>query len=248
VNNAVQLARRHDNVKALALLAGPTDRDGRQFLERQTAPPIFAAAAADDQYANFVDIMSWLFAVSPRPESRLAHYPMGGHAAVMFTAHPELADTIAKWFSAVLVNTPQGLPGTNGVPLAPGILEKLHAIDQSGGAAAELRRHAEAAAGSASEPRLPEYFVNQLGYEHMLMKDYPAAIDLMKLNAALYPNSPNTMDSLGDVYLAAGDQASALAAAKQTLSLIDADTVDTPRRKTDLRSAAEAKIKQLSER
>ena len=44
VNNAVQLARRHDNVKALALLAGPTDRDGRLFLEGPNAPPVFAAA------------------------------------------------------------------------------------------------------------------------------------------------------------------------------------------------------------
>ena len=90
--------------------------------------------------------------------------------------------------------------------------------------------------------------MNQLGYEHMIMKDYPTAIDLMKLNAALYPASPNTMDSLGDVYLAAGDTSSALEAAKQTLVLLDRDTLDTAQRKADLRRAAEDKITRLSTR
>jgi dienelactone hydrolase len=32
VDNAIKLARRHSEVKSLVLLAGPTDREGRQFL------------------------------------------------------------------------------------------------------------------------------------------------------------------------------------------------------------------------
>ena len=70
----------------------------------------------------------------------------------------------------------------------------------------------------------------------------------MKLNAALYPASPNTMDSLSDVYLAAGDIAPALAAAKQTLVLLEKDTADTAERKVTLRRAAEEKIARLSPR
>jgi len=245
VNNAVQLARRHDNVKALALLAGPTDRDGRLFLAGATAPPVFAAAAADDKYANFVQIMSWLYGVSPHAESRLAQYPTGGHAAIIFNTYPGLADTIAKWFAAVLPSTPGALPTTNGVPLAPAILTELHDIDQPGGAAAAIKRLGTSAPHG---PLVPEYFVNQLGYEHMLMKDNAGAIDLMKLNTVLYPTSPNTMDSLGDVYLAAGDKGAALETAKRTLVLLEHDTVDTSQRKTDLRNAAEGKIKQLSGR
>jgi dienelactone hydrolase len=248
VNNAVQLARRHSNVRALALLAGPADRDGRLFLEGPAAPPVFAAAAADDRYADFVAIMSWLFGVSHSAESRLAQYPDGGHAAIIFRTHPDLADAITRWFAAVLEDTPGAVPATNGVPLAPAILEELHAIDRRGGAAALLARRPKKGAGASAGPRVPEYFVNQLGYEHMIMKDYPTAIDLMKLNAALYPASPNTMDSLGDVYLAAGDTSSALAAAKQTLVLLDHDTLDSAQRKADLRRAAEDKITRLSTR
>jgi len=125
--------------------------------------------------------------------------------------------------------------------MASTVVEGLHAVDQPGGAAAALKRVSDT-------PRLPEYLVNQLGYEHMIMKDIATAIDLMKLNATLYPASPNTMDSLSDVYLAAGDAASALAAAKQTLVLLDRDTLDTAQRKADLRRAAEDKIARLSTR
>src|SRR5262245_6018126 len=49
VNTAIHLARRHANVKALALLAGPADREARSFIEAPGAPPVFAAAAADDR-------------------------------------------------------------------------------------------------------------------------------------------------------------------------------------------------------
>jgi dienelactone hydrolase len=52
VNNSIQLARRHPEVKALMLLSGPTDRNGRLFLERTEAVPLFAAAAGDDTFGN----------------------------------------------------------------------------------------------------------------------------------------------------------------------------------------------------
>lgn len=242
VNNAIQLARRHGNVKALALLAGNTDREGRLFLETPTAPPIFATGAADDRYGNYVEIMSWYFGMSRRPESRFAQYPTGGHAAVMFNTHPGLADTIATWFAAVLANRSKSLPTTNGVPMARETVEGLHAVDQPGGAAAALQR----VAASSPSPRLPEYFVNQLGYEHIQMSDFAGAVDLMKLNVALYPDSPNALDSLGDAYLAAGDSAAALAASRKAVAMLERDTVATPQRKSDIRNSAEAKIRQLS--
>lgn len=248
VNNAVQLARRHDNVKALALLAGGTDRDGRLFLDTPTAPPVFAAAAADDKYADFVAIMSWIYGASQRAESRLAQYPTGGHAAVIFKTHPGLADTIATWFAAVLANPPGPLPTTNGVPLAPDVLSGLHGIDRPGGAAALLRHLGVRASAPTDIPRIPEFFINQLGYEHMSIGDHSGSIDLMKLNTAMYPDSPNAMDSLGDVYLAAGDTTSALGAARRALAMVEQDTVDTAERRATIRTSAEGKIRQLLRR
>jgi dienelactone hydrolase len=235
VNNAIHLARRHANVKALALLAGPSDREARAFIEAPGAPPVFAAAAADDRYADFVLVSSWQFGISPRTESRFAQYPDGGHAAVVFRAHPELADLVVQWLGAVLNARPASLPSTNGVPLAPVVLQGLKAIEQPGGAA-------------GPHPLLPEYIVNWLGYEHLALKDTATAVEIMKLNATAYPASANAQDSLGDAYLAAGDTAASLAAAKRALDLLAADTTSTPEQKAAIRAAAEAKIARLTAR
>src|SRR5262245_21038181 len=54
VNNVIHLAQSHATIKALALLAGPADREARAFIEAPGAPPVFTAAAADDRYADFV--------------------------------------------------------------------------------------------------------------------------------------------------------------------------------------------------
>jgi hypothetical protein len=193
---------------------------------------VFAAAAADDRYGDFVLVSSWQFGISPRSESRFAQYPDGGHAAVVFRAHPELADLLVQWFGAVLNDTPASLPKTNGVPLAPAVLQGLKAIERPGGAGDE-------------HPPLPEYIVNWLGYEHLALKDNAIALDIMKLNAAAYPASANAQDSLGDAYAAAGDNRAALTAARRTLELLDADT-STPERKAAIRSSAEGKIARLS--
>jgi dienelactone hydrolase len=234
VNNVIHLAQRHANINALVLLAGPADREARTFIEAPGAPPVFTAAAADDRYADFVLVSSWQFGISPRTESRFAQYRDGGHAAAVFRTHPELADLIVQWFGAVLNNTP-ALPSTNGVPLAPAVLAGLKAIETPGGA-------------EAAHPLLPEYIVNLIGYEHLGLKDTVTALKIMKLNADSYPKSANAQDSLADACLVAGDAASALAAAKRTLELLDADASVTPQQKDGLRSAAEAKIARLSKR
>ena len=64
VDNSVQLARRHPEVKALVLLAGETDRAGRQFVATSKGPPIFAFAADDDIDGPQVLKMQWLFSLS----------------------------------------------------------------------------------------------------------------------------------------------------------------------------------------
>src|SRR5262245_15762684 len=235
VNNVIYLAQRHANVKALVLLAGPADRAARTFIEAPGAPPVFTAAAADDQYADFVLVSSWQFGISPRTESRFAQYRDGGHAAVVFRTHPELADLIVRWVGAVLNNMPASLPSTNGHPLATAVLEGLKAIETPGGAA-------------AAHPLLPEYIVNWIGYEHLGLKDTTTALEIMKINATSYPKSANAQDSLADAYVAAGDAASALTAAKRALELLDADTSVTAQQKDGIRSAAERKIAQLSKR
>ncbi len=52
---------------------------------------------------------------------------------------------------------------------------------------------------------IEESEVNRIGYNLLRDKDYDNAITILKLNVALYPESDNVYDSLGDAYLRKGD-------------------------------------------
>lgn len=246
VENALQLARRKSNAKALVLLAGGANHDSRAYIEAPNAPPVFVGAAADDQYADFVGIMGWLVALSPNKQSRSINYADGGHAAVVFNKHPQFADSIAKWFSAVLYEKPDSLPATNGKRMDAGVVAILSEMDRPGGAATVMQKLVAARKTNPTAQLWPEYYPNQLGYDHVQAKDFAGAIEIMKLNTVAYPDSPNAMDGLGDVYLSAGDTKRSLEASQRALVLLKSDSTDTPQRKQDIRTSAEAKIKQLS--
>jgi|ERR1700678_2581636 tetratricopeptide (TPR) repeat protein len=89
-----------------------------------------------------------------------------------------------------------------------------------------------------------EDMVNLIGYEHLQAGDIKGAIEILKLNAMAYPNSPNVYDSLGDAYLADGQKELARQSAKKTLALLPSDTVDPQQRRDAIKANAEQKLKQ----
>ena len=58
---------------------------------------------------------------------------------------------------------------------------------------------------------------NSLGYELLRKKEFENAIDVFKINVALYPESDNVYDSLADAFLQSGDSLQALNNYKKTL-------------------------------
>jgi dienelactone hydrolase len=248
VDNAIKLARRHPEVKSLVLLAGPTDREGRSFVQSSNLP-IFTSAADDDPFGPQPLLMQWLFSVSQNPNSRFAHYTSGGHGAEMFAVHKDLPGIIAAWFSATLTNKPGLVPKTNGAPLDPQVVSTLALIDQTGGGGADqVEKTLSASHQRADQPApLPEVIVNQLGYEHIQVGDLKGAVEIMKLNVAAYPNSPNTYDSLSDAYLAAGQKDLALQNARKAIELLPNDTAENEQRRNDIRDSAQQKINQLTQ-
>jgi dienelactone hydrolase len=241
VNNSVQLARRHREVKALMLLSGGTDRDGRFFLQSSKIP-VFTAAADDD--GNVSDIMQWLFSLSANSDNRFQRYATGGHGAQMFAPHPELLDFIADWFAATLMNQATKLPEGNGARFDPKVTFTLTDIDR-GGASDIEKRLGEARARDPKARLFPEGIVNLIGYEHLQAGDTKGAIEILKLNAAAYPNSPNVYDSLADAYVAEGNKDLAAQNAKKCLELLASDTTDTEDRRKAIRGSAEQKLKEL---
>jgi len=62
-----------------------------------------------------------------------------------------------------------------------------------------------------------EHMFNRYGYKFMNDKNYKDAIEVFKLNIALYPTSDNVYDSLADAYARSGDSAQALENYKKAL-------------------------------
>jgi tetratricopeptide (TPR) repeat protein len=60
---------------------------------------------------------------------------------------------------------------------------------------------------------------NSLGYKEIRKKNFNKAIQLFRINVALYPNSSNVYDSLAEAYMKKGDTAQAIINYKKSLAL-----------------------------
>lgn len=60
---------------------------------------------------------------------------------------------------------------------------------------------------------------NRLGYQKLGNKEFENAIQIFKINIALYPNSSNVYDSYGEALLKSGDTVQAIVSYKKSLSL-----------------------------
>jgi tetratricopeptide (TPR) repeat protein len=90
----------------------------------------------------------------------------------------------------------------------------------------------------------PESQLNLLGYQYLQTGSAKAAIELFKLNTEAYPRSANTFDSLGDAYLADGQNALALQASEKAIEMLASDSSNENRKKA-IRDSAEQKIAKL---
>lgn len=243
VNQSIQLARRHPEVKSLVLLSGNTDHDGRVFLKNSPKLPVFGSAAEGDQGA--VEIMQWTLAMSENAGTRFVHYQNGGHGTEMFAAHKELPGMIVDWYTTTLIKTPGRAPVAPESERVPKGASVLGILDEPGGAA-KISAQLEAARKKDPKATLfPEGLVNVLGYEHMQRGDTKGAIEILKLNASAYPNSANTYDSLADAYLADGQRDLARENAQKALAMLASDSSVPEDRKKLIRESAEQKLKQL---
>jgi len=247
VNNSVQAARRHAEVKSLVLLSGNTDLNGRNFLRSTAAPPTFFAIADDDEFKPSIIAIEWLYSLTGNPGKELVHYANGGHGADMFPVHPELIGLIVDWYVTTLIKTPGHATPPSNAAAVPGDIHTLDEIDQPGGAQAVAKKLSEARRGDPKATLFDEGLVNLMGYEHLQSGDAAGAIEVLKLNVQAYPNSPNVYDSLADAYLAAGQKELARQNAKRALELLPSDTNDAEDRRKAIHDNAELKLKQLGD-
>lgn len=101
--NAVELAKRHPEIRTLVLLAGGMG-PGPEFLARTQWMPVLAVAAHDD--GNAVAGMRQVIARSTGTKNRMVEYQTGGHGTDLFRVYPELEPLIADWFVEHLITRP----------------------------------------------------------------------------------------------------------------------------------------------
>ncbi|MGD0425900.1 MAG: hypothetical protein ABSC10_04200 [Candidatus Acidiferrales bacterium] len=244
VNQAVQLARRHPEVKSLVLLSESTDRPGRQFLHNSPSLPLFLAVADDDSDPGVAEIMQWIYDLSPDPANKFVRYSVGGHGVDMFAAHKELPGMIVQWFNATLRNSPAP-PATHA--LVPWSAESrfLSFADEPDGLRKAEQMFADARRADPKVVLFSEAVMNRIAYGSLAAGDIEGAIALFQMNVAVYPNSPNVYDSLSDAYLADGQKDLARQNAQKAVELLASDTTDNAARQDDIRQSAEQKLKQL---
>ncbi len=244
VQNSVQTARRHREVKSMVLLSGATDLSGRNFL-RTAKVPAFFSFADDDEFRPTVFTMQWLYALTGTAEKALARYANGGHGSDMFPVQQQLPTLIVEWYVQTLVKTPGRAPAAKDRPRVADEVHVVNTIDQPGGTTAVGRKLDDARKRDAKAQLFPEDVVNFVGYEHLQAGDAKAAIAIMQLNVRAYPASANVYDSLADAYLAGGLNDLARENAEKALALLPTDPTADEQRRAAIRASAEEKLKQL---
>lgn len=244
VTQAVRLARRHPEVRSLALLAGPLDPEGIGFLLDTPGLPIFAAAAADDQYdSGAPETMQWILALSGNPRNKFSGFRDGRHGTEIFGPHPELPKQIVAWFRDTLVTRPADRNGPVAVKNTPAREFWRKAVSPTGVSDAVQMFYDSVQRGPRAA-LFTEDQLNQLGYFHLQAGRAEAAVRLFRLNTLVHPTSANAYDSLADAHLAAGQNELALRMSERALELLPKDRSGEDRKQA-IRDSAEQKIAKL---
>jgi hypothetical protein len=99
------------------------------------------------------------------------------------------------------------------------IHQTLSATIASQGIDAAVRQYHQLKAAPPAAYDFAERELNALGYELLRARRFTEAVRVFELNIEGYPRSSNAYDSLGEAYLAAGDEAQAIANYKIALQL-----------------------------
>ena len=244
VLHAVRLARRHPEVRSLALLAGSLDPEGIAFITETPWLPIFAAAAADDQYdASAPETMRWILALSGNPRNKFSGFRDGKHGTEIFGPHPELPKQIVAWYTDTLIKRPVDPKAPVAVKNTP-MREFWRKAVSPTGVAEAIQMFYDVAQRGPRVVLFTEGPLNQLGYFHLQAGRTEDAIRLFRLNTLVYSSSANTYDSLADAYLANGQNELALRMSERALELLPKDRVSEAAKKA-IRESAEQKIAKL---
>ena len=242
VNQAVQLARSHPEVRTLVLLSGGINPAGRLHL--RDSPGLSVLAAASDGDGGVVGQMQWALGWSRNPANKFVEYKAAGHGTDMFAAEKGLQPLVIGWFNLHLRNAPAKPPVVTASLPSP--TEQFWNLLSSPGGVAKARQiYDEARRAKKRDVLFPETETNLLGYQLLQSGNAKDAVEVFKMNVDAYPASANTYDSLSDGYLALGNKEEALRYAEKAIEMLPKDMEASDDLKKLIREGAEKKIKEL---
>jgi dienelactone hydrolase len=243
VNQSVQLAKRHPEVKTVVLLSGGANESARLFLRDTPSLPVFAAASRGDSGA--VDEMRWLLGWSRSPANRFVEYKAAGHGTDMFGVEKGLEPAILDWFAANLTGDGR-TKGSDAAPVTPSAVEAFWTMLTAPGGVAKARQaFDENRRAGKRDVLFPEGEMNRYGYQLLQGGNAKDALEAFRLNVDAYPSSANTHDSLSDAYLALGNREEALTHAEKALEALAKDPEASDDFKALVRESATRKITDL---
>ena len=245
VNQSAQLARRHPEVKAVALLSGGVQPDARQYIRNTPSLAVLAAASLDD--GSIVPAMRWLTSWSSHPATKFVEYKAAGHGTEMFAVEAGLQPLMLDWFEAQLMKAPATTPAAASRPKTL-VDEFWTALETPGSAARARQIYDDTRKKDKTTILFPEAELNQYGYQVLQEGRTKDAIVIFQMNVDEYPQSANSYDSLADAYLADGNTAEALRLAEKALEMLATDTQAPEEFKEQVRASAEGKIRQLKKK
>ena len=243
VNQAVQLARRHPEVRTVVLLSGTITANGRDFIRDSAWMPIFGAASQGDGGA--VETLRWAMGWSRNPTNTFVEYQAAGHGTDMFAVEKALEPQVLAWLETHVRDAPATRPAATPAG-GPTIVEQFWTtLNQPGGVERARQIYDEAKSRDKNVVLFPEAETNLLGYALLRDGKVKDAVVVFRLNVEAYPRSANACDSLSDGYVAMDNKEEALKYAQAAIAMLDKDTNATPEFKQLIRESAEKKIKEL---
>ena len=154
VNQAVQLARRHPEVRTVVLLSGAFTAKDREFVRDSAWLPIFGAASHGDGGA--VEAMRWGMGWSRNTANEFAVYQAAGHGAEMFAKEKDLQPKVLAWFERYVRDAPATRPAVT-TAAGPTVVEQFWTtLNQPGGVTRARQLYDEAKARDKDVVLFPE--------------------------------------------------------------------------------------------
>lgn len=214
-------------------------------------PPIFIGRAGLDNPTLNLEVDAFIArAISLNENIEVINHPVGRHGFDIVDDDDRSREIIARTIEFIKTQTSKDI--TEKDPTVR-ITAKLYAMMMNGEIDKSKKLYAETIKKFTPDQMknlafykvISEATLNGIGYGLMQTNKSEAAIEILKWNVELYPESPNVYDSLADAFEATGQTDLAIEYSNKALAMLDKIKEIPEARRNTIKQSAEGKLKRL---